>query len=668
MALPADRSQRVATEIMASFLENSGEQLVALLKGRAISTPLHQLEVLVSLFYSSIEDAYIGVDSHPPSRFLDVHPFLLESLAAADGSDDDERAAFEHHDECHAARHVRIVSLSPEGLQNDFDQFPDVATDYFTQHDEHGIKLLSVDPAVHRKTRNEVLRGEWTGDLGLWLNTGALLFQPSIEAANKDLRLELLYPGVKRFSRCLQYVARLIENASLVWLEGEKVISEALNPEFQHHLLWSLDTMFEPGLADVWDEFVAAPKRIHGLGPFVKRHIEERMGSGPVKILDAATGTGCESIYLVKEGHDVTSNEIEHRLIQHAKECAEDAGVTLRITRFDWRHFEHLAPPETYDIVLALGNSMSCLPTAADVRIVLARFAHLLRPYGLLIVDERNYPMMFKYRRQMGRPDFRIPANVVYCSESIQARPFRIPKEPGVDRQFLTLEYVRASDSKPVGQFKVLPFDDKQLEQLLEASGFRSVSRFYNLQEPNGNRDTAEFVTYLASRSFVESSLTSGTDVDVVVAFLDITGSVAAKRMMGEAHYNREWKRHEQRATAVIAEHGGTLVNTTGDGFLVAFDSPVAAVHCMVSIVRDPGTDKLRVRAGVNMGLVLQDDDGNLRGSEVDIAARICDQARPDLLMVDDRIALAVQSDMWQSVGTVDLPGADARQLWRWAD
>jgi class 3 adenylate cyclase len=651
---------------MEAFLDVSGTQLVKTLKGESTYSPLHQLEVLVSLFYGAIDDVYIGVDSHPPSRFLKVHPFLLETLASRNANNDSADVGLAEHAECHAIRRVRIVPFSRKELQDDFNDRPDVASDYFDQHYQYDVTLLSVDRRIRDQARNDVLRGTWTSDMGLWLNTAALLFASSLDAASNRLELQLVYPDDARFKQCVRYVRRLIEHAKLVRLRGEKISTEPLSPEDKEHLLWDLDAMFEPGLADVWDEFVEAPKRVFGLGPFVDSHIQ-RINVDKARVLDAATGTGCDSIYLLEQDHDVTSNEIEHRLIRHAREAATNADVSLNITRFDWRHLEHLAAPESYDVVLALGNSLSCLSTESDVRMVLARFAHLLRPNGLLIVDERNYPVIFKNKKRMLQRNFRFPGRVVYCSTSIQARPAEIPRKPGFDNQMLTLEYLR-EDGTPVGHFDVLPFAEGQLEGLLEDSGFASVERFYNLEQPNGNREESEFITYVASRSFVESGLESGTAVDVVVAFTDVSGSTPVKRKLGEKRYAREWKKHESRVRKLVKSYGGSVVNDTGDGFLLSFQAPEPALQCLKEIVRSPGTEALTVRAGLNRGSVTQDERGNLRGREVDVAARICDQARPDHVVADDRIKLATPDDDWMAIEPVELEGAGTRKLWRLAE
>ena len=66
-----------------------------------------------------------------------------------------------------------------------------------------------------------------------------------------------------------------------------------------------------------------------------------------------------------------------------------------------------------------------------------------------------------------------------------------------------------------------------------------------------------------------------------------------------------------------IAEHHGTLVKTTGDGFIAIFDSPVEAVRCSIVIQQNligrnaslPKHSRLEYRIGVNLGDVIVEPD-----------------------------------------------------------
>ena len=59
-------------------------------------------------------------------------------------------------------------------------------------------------------------------------------------------------------------------------------------------------------------------------------------------------------------------------------------------------------------------------------------------------------------------------------------------------------------------------------------------------------------------------------------------------RLMGadEAGTARDLREHRAAVDPVVANHGGRIVKTTGDGVLLEFPSIVAAVECAVAVQR----------------------------------------------------------------------------------
>jgi TolB-like protein/class 3 adenylate cyclase/Flp pilus assembly protein TadD len=103
-------------------------------------------------------------------------------------------------------------------------------------------------------------------------------------------------------------------------------------------------------------------------------------------------------------------------------------------------------------------------------------------------------------------------------------------------------------------------------------------------------------------------------------------------RLMGldEAGTARILREHRVVADALVAEHGGRIVKTTGDGILLEFLSVVDAVECAVAMQavmaeRNDGVPEDRrmlFRIGINLGdILIQGDD--ILGDGVNIAARL---------------------------------------------
>src|SRR5262252_11116563 len=79
-----------------------------------------------------------------------------------------------------------------------------------------------------------------------------------------------------------------------------------------------------------------------------------------------------------------------------------------------------------------------------------------------------------------------------------------------------------------------------------------------------------------------------------------------------------------------IAEYGGRIVKTTGDGLLLEFPSVVEAVRCAVDVQRGmadrnadvPNDQRIDFRIGVNVGDIIIDGD-DIFGDGVNVAARL---------------------------------------------
>jgi len=94
-----------------------------------------------------------------------------------------------------------------------------------------------------------------------------------------------------------------------------------------------------------------------------------------------------------------------------------------------------------------------------------------------------------------------------------------------------------------------------------------------------------------------------------------------------------------------LAEHGGRIVKTMGDGLLVEFASAVDAVRHAVEVSKAveernadlPGDQQILFRVGVNIGDVIV-EQGDIFGDGVNIAARLEGQAEPGGICVSEEV------------------------------
>lgn len=106
------------------------------------------------------------------------------------------------------------------------------------------------------------------------------------------------------------------------------------------------------------------------------------------------------------------------------------------------------------------------------------------------------------------------------------------------------------------------------------------------------------------------------TDLESFSSFTAAQGDDAAATLVGA---------HNRWVGPVVRSRGGHIVKRLGDGLMLSFPAPEAAVLAAVELVsHDPGP--LRVRAGLHLGdAVVTHDD--VVGHVVNVAARLTEQA-----------------------------------------
>ncbi len=221
-------------------------------------------------------------------------------------------------------------------------------------------------------------------------------------------------------------------------------------------------------LVQLWRGFIDWEKRRKGEGGFLLDQLRQHKAQ---KIFDASLGDGCDSIYLLKLGFDVTSNEVDQVFLQQAVENAKREHVALRITSYDWRNLDKEFPEESFDAIILLGNSLTYLFIEDDRRHALEQFKRILKSNGILIIDERNYQYILDRKKEILEGNFQYSGQYVYCGETVHGTPIEI------DEQHVKFEYVdEASETK--GYLTLYPFKRGELKRVLQNTGFTNVTQY----------------------------------------------------------------------------------------------------------------------------------------------------------------------------------------------
>ena len=161
----------------------------------------------------------------------------------------------------------------------------------------------------------------------------------------------------------------------------------------------SADVPLYDALAVDYDRFVNWQARLAHEMPFFEGLFEAR---GVNWVLDAACGTGQHAIALARRGYEVMGADLSGAMIEHARENAAAAGVDVEFVVAGLGALHGLG--RTFDAVLCLGNSLPHLLTAEAVDGALADFAAVLRPGGLLVIQNRNLDRVWARRQRFMGP------------------------------------------------------------------------------------------------------------------------------------------------------------------------------------------------------------------------------------------------------------------------
>ncbi len=135
-------------------------------------------------------------------------------------------------------------------------------------------------------------------------------------------------------------------------------------------------------------------------------------------------------------------------------------------------------------------------------------------------------------------------------------------------------------------------------------------------------------------------------DGTVTLLFTDIENSTPLNERLGDARYMELLRAHNALIDEQVRLHGGRVVKTIGDGFMVAFASARRGLECAIAIQREltasQDLDGVRVRIGLHTGeMVKQGDD--FFGRHVNLAARVAAAALGGEIVVSDLVRGVVQ-------------------------
>jgi class 3 adenylate cyclase len=128
------------------------------------------------------------------------------------------------------------------------------------------------------------------------------------------------------------------------------------------------------------------------------------------------------------------------------------------------------------------------------------------------------------------------------------------------------------------------------------------------------------------------------------IMFTDMVGSIEMTVQLGDTRAVELLRAHDAIIRRCLEHYRGSEVKHLGDGIMASFDDAPASVACAIEIqeklvsYNKNSETPIHVRIGIHAGEPVEESD-DLFGSAVQMAARICDIAQADTILVSREVS-----------------------------
>jgi class 3 adenylate cyclase len=204
--------------------------------------------------------------------------------------------------------------------------------------------------------------------------------------------------------------------------------------------------------------------------------------------------------------------------------------------------------------------------------------------------------------------------------------------------------------------FKAIPLEQgRDLAERIPGARFVSVpgadGALYSQPSAETLQHIEEFLLGVRHASEPDRALAA-------ILFTDIVGSTERAAAIGDREWRNLLESHDVVVSTLVAQHGGRLIKTMGDGTLATFDGPGRAIRCATALRDALRPLGLEIRAGLHTGEV-ELRGADITGIGVNIAARVLEHAEPGQLLTSAAVPMLVAGSgiEFEDRGERDLKG-----------
>jgi glycine/sarcosine N-methyltransferase len=166
-----------------------------------------------------------------------------------------------------------------------------------------------------------------------------------------------------------------------------------------------METSYD-SFANEYDLFVNWPGRLAYERPYLYTTLSRapRGDAGKPAVLDMACGTGQHALALAQRGYPASGADLSQGMIARARQNAAEHGLQARFEAAAFGELAQTFGRESFEAVLCLGNSLPHVLNQPELTAALRDFAAVLRPGGLLVLQNRNFDHVLTQKNRWMEP------------------------------------------------------------------------------------------------------------------------------------------------------------------------------------------------------------------------------------------------------------------------
>lgn len=252
--------------------------------------------------------------------------------------------------------------------------------------------------------------------------------------------------------------------------------------------------MFYDTLSSDYDRFVSWPGRLALEIPFLT---DQLRAIGAKSVLDAACGTGMHTLALSQAGFDAAGADLSAGMIARAMENAQAVGLQTPFKTAGFGELSAAFGPESFDALFCLGNSLPHLLTPELLSAALADFALVLKPGGLVIIQNRNFDAVMAKRQRWMEPQSARDGQIEWLFQ----RFYDFESDGLLTFNVITLRREETGNwVQSVQSTQLRPLLSAELQSTFQEAGFESISCYGDLTGSVLNPESSGNLVIVARR------------------------------------------------------------------------------------------------------------------------------------------------------------------------